>query len=164
MAEGWIKLHRSLQEHWLWKNEPFDKRSAFIDLLFLANFEDKKLAYKGEVITCKRGDVNLSIACLAKRWHWDRKTVRRFLKLLESDGMVSIDSTTHRTTVTLVNYDKYQLRGTTEGTTKSQQSGQPSPTTKELKNVKNVLYKPSFNTFEKQDYDIAAIEKSLGVN
>ena len=37
MAIGWIKLHRKIQECDLWssEDEPFDRRSAWVDLLFL---------------------------------------------------------------------------------------------------------------------------------
>lgn len=150
--EGWIRLNRSIQNHWLWKDEPFDKARAWIDLLMLANYEDKKIAYKGEIITCKRGDVNLSISFLANRWKWDRKTVRKFLKLLESDGMVTTKSTTHRTTITIENYGVYQDMGTTKGTTKfptkSQQTPQQSPTTKEINNVNNINNNTSNELFD----------------
>lgn len=115
--EGWISLNRQIQEHWLWKGEPFSHGQAWIDLLLLANYEDKKMPYKGEVIVCKRGDVNLSFLTLAKRWKWHRTTVRRFLDTLASDGMVTVNATTKRTTITIVNYDKFQLQGTTDATT-----------------------------------------------
>lgn len=141
MTDGWIKLHRSMQDHWLWKDKPYDQARAWIDLIMLANYEDKKMDYKGEIITCKRGDVNLSISYLASRWKWDRKTVKRFLDLLEMDGMCTTECTTHRTTITIVNYGFYQGDGTTERATewtaKSQQDGQQSPTTKKDKKDKN---------------------------
>lgn len=151
MSAGWIILSRQILDHWMWQDEPFDKARAWIDLLFLANFEDKKSSYKGEVITCKRGDVNFSISYLADRWRWDRKTVRKFLSLLESDGMVIVNSSTHRTTITIVKYDDYQLQGTTKGTakrtTKSQQDGQPSPTIKELKEIKEIKEKDIYGVY-----------------
>lgn len=128
MAEGWIKLSRQLQDHWLWKEaEPFDKRSAWLDLLMLANWEDKKTAYKGEVITCKRGDVNVSYTALGKRWHWNRKKVARFIALLESDEMVTTKVTTHRTTVTIVKYGFFQDCCPTNGTTEEQQVSDKCP-------------------------------------
>lgn len=140
---GWFLLDRSIQDSWLWKDKPFNKSMAWIDLIMLANWEDKKMPYKGKVITCKRGDVNLSISELAKRWGWDRKTAKRFLKLLESDNMITLNATTHRTTVTIVNYDKYQHKGSTNSTAKSQQSGQQSPSkvdiTKEYKRNKKEI-------------------------
>lgn len=144
MTEGWIKLNRQLTEHWLWTKFPFSYGQAWVDLLLLANHEDSKMSYKGEVIVCKKGTVNRSISFLANRWRWDRKTVRRFLSLLETDEMVTVNATTHRTTITIENWDFFQDIGTTERatkrTTKSQQDGQQSPTYKKEKNEKNNIY------------------------
>lgn len=141
---GWIKLSRSLVNHWLWGYTPFSYGQAWIDLLLLANFEDAKMLYKGQIITCKRGDVNYSISFLADRWKWGRKKVKGFLDVLERDGMVTTKATTHRTTITIVNYDNFQCsgttkgttKGTTEGTTKAQQGEQPRRTIKERKERK----------------------------
>lgn len=145
MADGWIKLHRSIQEHWLWKDEPYDKARAWIDLIMLANWEDKKTAYKGEIITCKRGDVNLSLLFLANRWKWSTWKVRNFIDLLEKDGMVTTHRTTHRTTITIVNYVLFQNLPTTECITDSvtdqTTSHQQATTTKKDKEVKNILPK-----------------------
>lgn len=147
--KGWIALYRSIEDSFLWKDKPFSKGQAWIDLLLLANHEDNKIMYQGEVITCERGTVNRSILSLAERWGWDRKTVRNFLKVLESDGMVTINATTHRTTITLINYGVYQDYGTTKRTTKrttkSQQDGQQSPINNNDNNVNNEnnIYIPS---------------------
>ena len=56
MNKGWIKLHRQLLDCWIWRvNEPFDKRSAWVDLLLTANHSDTKLLFNGEIITITRG-------------------------------------------------------------------------------------------------------------
>lgn len=142
MAEGWIKLNRQIQEHWLWKDEPFDKARAWIDLIMLANYEDKKVAYKGEVIICKRGDVNLSLQYLARRWKWSTWKVRNFFGLLESDQMITTNRTTHRTTITIVNYDNFQDLPTTSHTTNRTAdhttSHTQATTTKEIKERKEI--------------------------
>ena len=117
--KGWICLHRKIMEHYLWDDKPFAKGQAWIDLIMLANHETKKRLYQGEIVEFKRGTVNLSMLALAERWGWDRKKVRSFLKVLESDGMVVTKATTHRTTITLVNYGLYQDIGTTDRTTTS---------------------------------------------
>lgn len=118
MDKGWIKLHRSLQAHWLWKDtEPFDKRSAWIDLLMLANFTDLKVMRKGTLRDRKRGEVNTSILWLADRWKWSRAKVKRFLNVLEKDGMITQNSTTDGTTITLENYGVWQDSVTTDVTT-----------------------------------------------
>ena len=143
MADGWIRLHRSIQEHWIWEDEPYDKARAFIDLLLLANYEDKKLLYKGEVIECKRGDVNLSISVLADRWHWSRHKVSDFLNALQRDGMISQKRTVHRTVISIVNYSVYQgcedSKKDNKRTVKGQQKDITNKDNKENKEINNIL-------------------------
>ena len=124
MNDGWIKLDRAIQDNWLWEDKPFDKGKAWIDLLMLANWKDNKIPFKGEIVTCKRGDVNISITALAERWGWSRNRVRSFLLLLQHDNMVSTNVTTHRTTITIENYDKYQFDTSTKISTSVTTKGQ----------------------------------------
>lgn len=120
MAQGWICLHRSLSDHWLWESsEPFDRRSAWIDLLLMANYKDFKAERKGRIVYRKRGEVNVSTRYLADRWHWSRGRVNRFLALLESDNMVTLNSTTDGTTIIVENYSKWQDAQATDDTTDS---------------------------------------------
>lgn len=119
---GWIKVSRSLSEHWLWHDEPFSRGQAWIDLLMLADYKDNKVAYKGEIIDSKRGDVNRSITYLADRWQWSRDKVRRFLKTLEADGMIRVSATKHRTTISIENYTFYQVECATDKATNRQQA------------------------------------------
>ena len=117
MGNGWIKLFRQITDSWVWtSDEPFDRRSAWIDLLLLANHEEHKTVYKGDVITCKKGEVNRSIKWLGQRWHRSRWWVNTTLKLFEKDGMIKVNATTHQTTVTIVNYGKFQDSPTTNQT------------------------------------------------
>ena len=39
---GWIKVSRTIQEHWVWDEKPFSKGQAWIDLLLLAKHSDEK--------------------------------------------------------------------------------------------------------------------------
>lgn len=125
---NFLPLDRKIMEHWLWEEKPFSKGQAWIDLLMLANYAEKKKPEKGEVITYKRGNVNLSMKYLASRWGWDRRTVKRFLDLLESDGMVSVCGTTHGTTISIVNYEVFNsqcaIDNTTDCATDAQQIAQ----------------------------------------
>lgn len=127
---GWIKLHRDIQDHWIWRDkEPFDTRSAWMDLLLLANYEDFKTKRKGKIVSRKRGEVNASSRYLADRWHWSRNRVNRFLRLLESDGMVSISGATGGTTITIENYSKWQELGANSDTTDGADVGATDDTT-----------------------------------
>lgn len=128
---GWVKIDRSITEHWLWDDskEPFDKRSAWIDLLLMANHRDFKAQRRGKIIVRKRGEVNTSTTHLADRWHWSRGKVLRYLKLLESDGMITINGTADGTTLTIENYAKWQDAVTADGTTNGTTDGTAHDTT-----------------------------------
>ncbi len=119
LDKGWVRLNRSIMDNWLWKEKPFSKACAWIDLLLSANHEDKKVLFDGNLVTVKRGQQLTSIRKLSERWGWNRRTTRKFLLMLENDGMVHVECTTRCTTVTLINYGKYQDRGTSKCTTAS---------------------------------------------
>ena len=147
--KGWIKTYRKIQECWIWLDkEPFDKRSAWIDLLLTANHADKKILFNGELITIKRGQILTSVRKLGEKWMWSNDKVLRFLRLLESDGMIKKESDNFRTLLIIENYDIYQDlpnsdRTETSTRTSTGSSTQASTRTshkqecKELKNVKN---------------------------
>ena len=154
MSSGWIKLYRQLQDCWIWLDkEPFDKRSAWVDLLLTANHSDKKILFNGELITVKRGQILTSVRKLSVKWKWSVNKVYRFLKLLESDKMLQKESNKDRTLLTIVNYSVYQggeytngnSDGYTDGSTNEYKSETPTDTQSEHKqecnndkNVKNV--------------------------
>lgn len=158
MHDGWIRLYRKLQECWVWEDkEPFDKRSAWIDLLLTANHADAKLLFNGELITVQRGQILTSVRKLSVKWKWSVNKVYRFLKLLESDKMLQKESNKDRTLLTIVNYSVYQggdytneytngnSDGYTDGSTNEYRSETPTDTPSEHKqecnndkNVKNV--------------------------
>lgn len=116
-GKSFVPIYRSLQDHWLWEDKPFSKGQAWVDLLMLANHKDKKRMLRGQMVTCKRGDVNTSMAELSKRWGWERGKVKRFLDLLQSDNMIVLNATTQRTTITIENYSIYNGQSTTDATT-----------------------------------------------
>ena len=80
MAEiGWVMLHRKIRECSIWdSDEPFDMRSAWIDLVMMVNFEDKRTVFNGKAITVKAGQRITSIRKLADRWHWGVNRTKRF--------------------------------------------------------------------------------------
>ena len=158
LSSGWIKLYRQLQDCWIWLDkEPFDKRSAWVDLLLTANHSDKKILFNGELITVKRGQILTSVRKLSAEWKWSVNKVYRFLKLLESDEMLQKESDKDRTLLTIINYSIFQCceytnensNGNTDENTNEHTSETPTETPtntptehkqecKEYKNNKNV--------------------------
>lgn len=109
--EGWISLHRQIQEHWIWKSkEPFDKRSAWIDLLLLVNHQTEKIEFDNKIIEVERGQRITSLEKLASRWKWSRHKVSDFLNNLEQDRMLVQVRDKKKTLVSIENYNKYQVQ------------------------------------------------------
>ena len=106
--KGWIKVHRQIWDSDIWQSsEPFDARSAWLDLLLMANHEDAVIMIGGKPVTLKKGQMHTSINKLAVRWHWNPKKVRRFLGRAKGLSMVSTDGSAIGTTITIENYSIY---------------------------------------------------------
>lgn len=124
MAEkGWIKLHRRLLDCWIWDIKPFDKGRAWVDLLLLAMHHDKKIVIEDKPTIIGRGSYFTSRGQLADRWGWSIKKVDVYLKTLEKEEMVTTHRTPKGTTITIVNYEEYQVEGTTKDITEGISEG-----------------------------------------
>ena len=105
---GWIKVNRKLINHWLWDEKPFSPGQAWVDLLMIVPYEKNQNSAIGT--SSSKGEVRISINTLADRWGWGRKKTTLFLKRLEKDKMVTIESNKKDTLIRIVNYSKYQSR------------------------------------------------------
>ena len=104
--EGWIKVHKQLQDHWIWQ-DPIKLR-WWLDILLTVNFKDAKVNVGFELYECKRGQSIHSLKWWAERWRVSKDSARNFLKLLEKDGMILHESLSKSTRITVCNYDTYQ--------------------------------------------------------
>lgn len=107
-VEGWISLHRKIQDCFIWDVKPFSWGQAWIDLLLIANHNDARTAFDGKMITVGMGQRITSIRYLADRWGWSRTKVTNFLNVLEEEEMIIRKSDTKKTLLTIVNYEQYQ--------------------------------------------------------
>jgi len=108
MADGWISIHRSLINNWVWEDKPFDRGRAWVDLILMANWKDNKFLLGNELMMVERGSFITSELKLMDRWGWGKEKTRKFLKLLESDGMIIKKADRKKTTIIIVNYSVYQ--------------------------------------------------------
>lgn len=134
---GWIKIHRQIQNCLIWDDKPFNMASAWIDLLLLANHEDKETIFDKKPILVKRGQRITSVRELSARWGWGKDKTLRFLRLLESEKMIVKESDSRRTLLTIVNYGIYQDCETENETVIRTLAGQSQATNKNDKNDKN---------------------------
>ena len=107
--KGYVGIHRTLTEHYLWQDKPFSKGQAWIDLLLMVNHSDAKILIGSRLVEVMAGSKITSEIKLSERWGWSRKKTRGFLKVLERDGMLVKKSTTKDTTISIVNWELYRL-------------------------------------------------------
>lgn len=108
MQQGWITLHRKILDNFVWEDKPFSRGQAWIDLLLLANHEDKTTLFNGKITEIKRGQKITSIRILSERWGWSNTKVTNFLLQLKREKMIDYKSDTKKTVYNIVNYNDYQ--------------------------------------------------------
>jgi len=120
-------LFRDIQDNYLWTSRmKFDHRSAWIDLLLLANHEQRAMELRdGSSIIVEAGQLWTCYDSLMERWHWKSKsTISHFLKELQNHGMITYNGTPKGTLVTIVNYGFYQF-GRTQSVPQTVPQGVP---------------------------------------
>lgn len=157
--KGWISIYRKIRENWLWQQKPFDKAHAWIDILLSVNHKDSKVFSKGELKQVKKGSMLTSDNRLAEKWGWSRKAVRNFLSVLSSDGMVTLERTNKGTTLTVENWEMYQIMGTPKDTTWDTAEGQQRVQQRDTNNNDN--NNNNVNNDNKYISDSAIHEKAL---
>ena len=106
---GWIKIHREITDHWLYKEKrKFSRFEAWNDILLTVNYTEAQTIIKGKLYTVKKGESLLSLDSWAKRWNWDKSSVRRFLTLLQNETMINLVSDNISTRLIVCKWEIYQ--------------------------------------------------------
>lgn len=177
MNVGWIKLHRKIIDNPIWNTgEPYDKVHAFIDLLLMANYEDKEIVAGVKTVVIRRGQVLTSKKKLAVKWGWSRDKVTRYICLLDNMGIATLDKTLsktlNKTVLTIENYTKYQgehtLDKTPSKTLNKATDKTPSNTLqkniKNINNINNIYITPPLGDYENvllTEEDLEALKKQF---
>lgn len=109
MSGNWIKISRDIRESWIWEDPRYLK--WWIDILMMASYKDKKILVGKELIKIERGSFITSQSKLAERWNVDRRTVKRYLDLLQDAQMIVHILHSKKTIVKVLNYSIYQSTG-----------------------------------------------------
>ena len=160
---GWISIHRKITDNWVWKEKPFSKGQAWIDILMMVNHENKKILLGNELIEVERGSRITSIRQLCDRWGWSNTKVKNFLNLLEEDKMLVVKSDSKKTTLTVVNYNDYQLLNDNKSDTetivdflKREKGNKKSDTETTLETVGNAVLENNHKSKKHQKNDTKA--------
>jgi len=131
-SDGYILLNRNLRRSPIWVRpeggaERFDRRSAFVDLLFRAAFLPHKVEFVNRTVELGRGQLITSGPILAKAWGWSEKMVRNRLAKWEKQGSIrTIRKDWSGTLLEVVNYNFYQ-DPTNGGRAERRTSAEPQP-------------------------------------
>lgn len=151
---GWVKIHRTIRNNWLWTSEPYSKGQAWIDLILNANHSPAKFMIKGQLVSVERGQQARSIETLCSDWQWSRNKVKRFLGALKSDGMLDYQANHLTTIITICNYNDFQGKKEigelpneqpsepTDGHLTNQQTNYKQECKEEIKNAEEINYVP----------------------
>ncbi len=142
MQQGWIKLHRSILENFLWQEErKFSKAEAWLELLLTANYEERKILIAGQSVKVETGQILTTMKYLAQHWGWSSSKVKFFLNLLEVEGMIATKRTSKYTLITILKWGFYQgqeVEKNYQKNIKKISENYQKNTTEELKNNKNI--------------------------
>lgn len=119
MKQGFIKIDRQILE---WRyHDCYYAFTIWMHILLLANWTDGY--FKGNPI--KRGELVTSInnLMLVTGIKSDN-TIRKWLKVFESEDMISLKTTNKYTHISIVNYDKFQDVGETLAELNAQQTAE----------------------------------------
>ncbi|MDU1409801.1 DnaD domain protein [uncultured Finegoldia sp.] len=137
MAYGWISIHRKIQDNIIWNDKPFNRGAAWIDLIMLANHENKKIIFNGSMVEIKRGEKITSLRKLSERWGWSRGKTKKFLNLLKDENMIEFKTDHQKTTYKIVNYNVYQNEDLDKRATEKPLNDQQKATEKPLNDTNN---------------------------
>lgn len=132
---GFIKIHRKITE-WGWYKDT-NTKAVFLHLLLTANYRERE--YMGYKIL--PGQTIIGRKELAETLGLSERAVRTALKHLKMTNEVTIKTTNRFSIVTVVNWERYQLREcevTNEVTNKRPASDQQVTTPKERKESKEI--------------------------
>lgn len=148
MNIGFIKISRSLFDHFLWKeNRVYSRAEAWIDLIRTASYRPEDHFCQSGCLSLNTGELAASVRYLAQRWSWSKDRVERFLENLSKEGMIRTETRTAtrtptRTGVTVISLCNYGKFNSTEDRYEDSNKDRGKDTDKdtdkdESKNTKN---------------------------
>lgn len=163
MKQGFIKIDRQILE---WRyHDCYYAFTIWMHILLLANWTDGY--FKGNRI--KRGELVTSInnLMLVTGIKSDN-TIRKWLKVFESEDMISLKTTNKYTHVSIVNYDKFQDAGETLAELNAHQSAYQTAyqsaqrSADNIRIIRNIRSKEDINTTSPEQTSFAS-EQATGL-
>jgi len=155
MAQGWVSIHRQLNDNWLWKDKPFSKGQAWIDILLRVNHKSAKVPVGNQIIEVEPGQTIWSVKDMSEKWGWSRKKVDNFLNILQTELQITKKSTTKYTLLTVEKWELYQteeqqknINGTSKEHQKNTNNNDNNKNNEKIKDIVDYLNKKTGKSFK----------------
>ena len=138
IPQGWIKLHRKLQQKGFYKKSEYVH--LWVHLLLNANREEKEFMWNNNIIVIKKGQLLTGRESLAKATGINPSTIENILRMFENEHQIEQQKTTKYRVITVLNWCEYQTTNNkinNRVTTEEQQSNNRVTQTRSNKNEKN---------------------------
>tara|TARA_Y100000310_G_scaffold153791_1_gene153290 strand:- start:7192 stop:8244 length:1053 start_codon:yes stop_codon:yes gene_type:complete len=152
---GFILIDRNLLDHPLYKKKPFDHTHAWLDILMLASFKDRRVYWMDDIVELKRGQLVTSLRYLANRWGWSTTKVRKAISRWTKAGSIKTHAEhTTGTLISVIEYERYQRISLEDG----------APKTNTPRDTQKTRRQPADNTDIKKDVtkDVTKDKKPYG--
>lgn len=131
--KGWVKLWRSIFDHWLSDRKPWCDGYAWCYLVSQANHVKGMVNFRNQYIEIERGQFLTSHLKLKEIFGWSRQRTIGYLMSLKTDSMIDIRKNNRFIVITILNYDTYQSNEDNNGTTEYTTDGTTDGTTDDHK-------------------------------
>lgn len=150
IAGGVFAVDRGVFDHPAFAREPYTEREAWLWMVGAAAWKPMRVRAGRAIVDLDRGQLAFATRFLARKWKWSEARVRRFLKRIKTDAMVTLQSTRETTQITICNYDKYAFgRRTADASGDAPIDAQPTHSRRkeeELKEVNKEKKEPSLRS------------------
>lgn len=114
MDDGWIKIHKSIWRN-PWMYHP-NVLTVWVYILCHVEWRPTDVVFEGQRITLQPGQGLFKLRGIATELRIPRSSLFRVIDVLKSEKQIETQTSPRNTLVTVVNWKKYQLAGTQNGT------------------------------------------------
>ena len=147
---GWIKIHRSIfKNHWM---HNADVLGIWLYILLNVAYQKEDVVFEGKRITLQPGQGLFKMRQVAKILGVSHSKLNRTITLFKSETQIETQTSPRNTLITVVNWAKYQVRETQNGTQAEHKRNTSGTQAEHLpinnKNLRNKEIKNVYGTYQ----------------
>ena len=135
MSDGWVKLHRKLLDHPIFKNDKLFR--VFVYCLLKASHKDREQLVGDSIVNLKAGELATGRTAISGATGLSEQNVKTAINKLKALQIITSKPTNKYSIISILNWDSYQ-QDNQQTTSKQPASNQHVTTNKNVKNEKNV--------------------------